>query len=87
MSEKKVVVQVLADTKPFIKSLGKLRAIAESVNSAQIKSSNKVLKNVASTARINQKIQQIALKNAKIQERVSRDADQVCREYLEKSGI
>ena len=83
MSEKKVVVQVLADTKPFIKSLGKLRAIAESVNSAQIKSSNKVLKNVASTARINQKIHQIALKNAKIQERVSRDAERAQGRFLQ----
>ena len=83
MSEKKVVVQVLADTKPFIKSLGKLRSIAESVNSAQIKSSNKVLKNVANTARINQKIHQIALKNAKIQERVSRDAERAQGRFLQ----
>lgn len=68
MAEKKVVVQVLADTKPFIKSLSRLKKLAEGIDSAQIRQSNKVLKNLVQNEKINKRIQKLAIQSAKMQE-------------------
>lgn len=76
MAEKRVVVQVLADTKPFLKSLSRLKHLAEGIDSAQIRRSNSVLKALAQNAKINKQIQKIKGDTNKAQEKAQKSAEE-----------
>lgn len=62
---KRVVVDVVANTKPFVASILKLQKLSEALNKKQTKSSINILKNVLKNAQINRKISDFAEKTRK----------------------
>lgn len=73
MSEKKVVVQVLADTKPFMKSMLRIRKLAESLDQKQFKSSSKLLENVRKRTNFEAKIMKMSEKLSKIDDKRNKE--------------
>lgn len=52
----KVTVEVVADTRPFLRSIAKLRRIAAQLNNVNYQHSNKLLKNILANHKLNEKI-------------------------------
>lgn len=52
----KVTVEVVADTRPFLRSIAKLRRIAAQLNNSNYKNSTKLLKNLFANHKLNEKI-------------------------------
>lgn len=86
MAEKRVVVQVLADTKPFLKSLSRLKKLAEGIDSAQIRRSNSVLKALAQNAKINKQIQKIKADTAAGEAKAQESAEEHQKRMISGAG-
>lgn len=86
MAEKRVVVQVLADTKPFLKSLSRLKKLAEGIDSAQIRRSNSVLKALAQNAKINKQIQKIKADTAAGEAKAQKNAEEHQKRMISGAG-